>query len=575
MVKASRGGALHQGLSLAYLVRMSETPVLMVSKLAEISPRALPLGAARLASMLGASARVELANQDESARSFATRLAAMGPRILGFSVYLWSRDYLAETSRYLDEDHSQILRVAGGPEASADPQSLLEQGKFHLVLAGEGESVIKDIVGEFEQHGLNLAAWKEIPGLHARGRPTPRIARSPGADLGSIPSPYLTRHLNPRPYGGALWEISRGCPFSCTYCYESRGEKITRSLDMESTEKELRFLAENGAYRIFVLDPTFNMHKKRSLAILSLIETCAPDIHFDFEVRAELLDRDLAQAFGRIQTALQIGLQSAHGEVLKRVGRDINQKLYKGKLALLDQAGVVFGLDLMLGLPGDSLGGFLESLDFALSCRPNHLDIFRLAILPGTTLALDAKGEGLIWDENSPYLVRSGPGFPAQDLDRAEALAGLCQVFYNKGRSVTWFEPVMRVLGWKPSAFFSWALDEVQKPAPGMAVPQKAAEGTPEISAWQAELLQAACKASGQGHAAEACKSMALYFGAWYRAMAEGSRTVLDLAYTPDSLEGPALEDFPRWVRQARKSKGRYRIGPDARHGVQVRRQGS
>jgi radical SAM superfamily enzyme YgiQ (UPF0313 family) len=55
-----------------------------------------------------------------------------------------------------------------------------------------------------------------------------------------LTSPYLDGTLDLSKYEGALWELARGCPFKCSYCYESKGEKKVRLLPMERIEKELK-----------------------------------------------------------------------------------------------------------------------------------------------------------------------------------------------------------------------------------------------------------------------------------------------------------------------------------------------
>ena len=61
-------------------------------------------------------------------------------------------------------------------------------------------------------------------------------------ELNTLSSPYLDGTLDPAEYGGALWELARGCPFKCSYCYESKGEKKIQYFPMERIEKELELL---------------------------------------------------------------------------------------------------------------------------------------------------------------------------------------------------------------------------------------------------------------------------------------------------------------------------------------------
>ena len=52
--------------------------------------------------------------------------------------------------------------------------------------------------------------------------------RSVFPNLLELSSVYLDGTLDVSEYGGALWELARGCPFKCSYCYESKGEKCVQ-----------------------------------------------------------------------------------------------------------------------------------------------------------------------------------------------------------------------------------------------------------------------------------------------------------------------------------------------------------
>ena len=113
---------------------------------------------------------------------------------------------------------------------------------------------------------------------------------------------------------------------------------------------------------------------------------------------------------------------------------------------MLFRSGAVFGFDLIYGLPGDTLAGFMESINYAVSLYPNHLELFRLSVLPGTDLHDRAHDLGLVYDVKPPYLVHSTPSFSEQDLFKAEKTAQACNVFYSQGRAVSWFIAVVKLL---------------------------------------------------------------------------------------------------------------------------------
>jgi radical SAM superfamily enzyme YgiQ (UPF0313 family) len=413
----------------------------------EPSPRSVPLGPAMLASVLkrafpeAIQTRVLDLFLQQSAGECADRILATDPDWVGFSIYVWNRALARETARLLRLRKPSLLLFAGGSEVSADPEGMLKEGWLDLVLPGEGEDLIVEVLGQL----LGGMAVAEVQ----RGI-SPGIVKN----LATLPSPYLDGSLDPRAYPGMLWELSRGCPFRCDFCFESRGTTGTRRVPMERVQAELRHFEACGVSQVFVLDPTFNFDTRQAKAILRLIIKEAAAIHFFFELRSEFIDAELAGLFAAIRCTLQIGLQSADDAVLRRISRSIDRDDFEAKVLLMHQAGATYGFDLIYGLPGDTLAGFRESLDFALSLAPNHLDIFPLSVLPGTRLHDTAPDFDLEYLREIPYTVLASPTFSAADMDAAARLAKAADLFYNQGKAVPWFALVLEVLDLAPTELF-------------------------------------------------------------------------------------------------------------------------
>lgn len=365
------------------------------------------------------------------------------PDSIGFSLYLWNSAFFEKVAEIIREMNSSIILYAGGAEVTASSERLQNTGLFDHLIPGEGEMPFK-LLMESLMKNKNTEAI---------------LTRQHETDINLIPSPYLSGTLNPSEYDGLLWELSRGCPFNCSFCCESRGISGVRYYDSDRIRDELRLFEEKGVEQIWVLDPTFNVKKDRALTILNMIEEIAPQIHFTFEVRAELLDEEIAEAFSRIHCSLQIGLQSSSDDVLKKLNRTIKADEFIEKIALLNKYGVVFGLDLIYGLPGDSISGFKQSLDFAVELIPNHLDIFRLSVFPGTELYDEADSLGLIFNEKPPYEVLRSRSFSENELNSAENLSIATDLFYNSGKAAPWLMPLLDSLDKKPNEFFQLFAD--------------------------------------------------------------------------------------------------------------------
>ncbi len=422
------------------------------------SPQAVPLAAGCLKAALPEEARrrttlLDLFPRQNDDDMLAAILAAV-PDLVAFPLYVWNRHRILALARHLRRVRPDIILVAGGPEVMADSVRLRAEGLFDYLIDGEGEIAFAALVERLARGGIPAA--KEIP------------AASPPPE--ELPSPWLSEALIPVEGGGVLWETSRGCPFACAFCFDSHGTRGLRPLPMARLQAELDLFVRRRVGQIWILDSTFNYPPERGKELLRLLEHKAPHIHVHLEAKADFLDRETARLLSKLSCSVQIGLQAARSEILRRIHRKFEPREFARKIRLLNQAGVTFGFDLIYGLPGDDYTGFRQSLDYALNLTPNHLDIFPLAVLPGTELHRDAAELGLRAQDEPPYEILESPSCTAADLDACRLLAAAADLFYNTGRAVAFFSALLRVPGWKPSDFLldfaDWALT-------GAAIPRE------------------------------------------------------------------------------------------------------
>ena len=427
--------------------------LLLVSIHTSPSPQAVPLANAFLKACLTdiplQSSLVDFF-LDDPTDECVEKLLGLQPDAIGFSIYLWNRADCRRIAIELKKKKPELVLFAGGPETTADPYGILDEMPLDFTVVGEGETCIADICGRLAVR-TDVAG---VPGVVVRGTDRKKnIPAKPPIELDTIPSPWLSGVLDAADFKGILWQLSRGCSFGCDFCFDAREGRNVRRFSLERIEAELKLFVRKGVSQVFVLDSTFNQDLKRAKTILRMIRKLAPDIHFHFEIRSEFIDQEMAQLFADIICSLQIGLQSADPEVLKQVGRTFRRDDFSRKIGLLNESGAVFGFDLMYGLPGDTLQGFRESIDYALRLYPNHLDIFPLAILPGTALAARAEALDICYQTAPPYTLLSSSTFSEEAMRQAGKLANACDIFYTRGKSVAWFNSLATALRQTPSGF--------------------------------------------------------------------------------------------------------------------------
>lgn len=429
------------------------------------SAQAISLAAGCLAAALPAAGRANCRLldlfPDQSPNEMVDLILQEKVDLLVLPTYVWNRPALQQLSKEIRRLSPETLISCGGPEAAPRADLLLGDGSCDLVIRGAGESRFYDLVQTLAEGG----DWRSLPGLDLLGPegPTRTPERDPDHPRPEAESPWLSGLLQPTDEGGVLWETARGCTFGCDFCFDSGGRNQVRPLAEERLIAELQLFQQKGVTQVWVLDSTFNFPPARGKRLLRLLAEHGTGIHFHLEAKADFLDRETTALLTDIDCSVQVGLQSAHAEILRRVHRPFDAEVFSRAMRLLNAEGVTYGLDLIFGLPGDNYQGFCQSLDFALRFAPNHLDIFPLAILPGTQLAGRTAEERIVCQTEPPYQVLSTPDLPRDELDKCHELAAAVDLFYNTGRAVGILPTLLQSLQVQAVSFFSEFADWLQR----------------------------------------------------------------------------------------------------------------
>jgi radical SAM superfamily enzyme YgiQ (UPF0313 family) len=148
-------------------------------------------------------------------------------------------------------------------------QTLLEFEAFDILVIGEGEITIIELVNALEQKkpiSLVRGIAHRLNGKIIKTETRPRII-----SLEDLPNPHeyydFRYYLNNNSFGftdkSVSMIVSRGCPFNCRFC--ATKNFWTRKYICKSTDgviKEIRYVLDRGAEGIVFRDSTFNVNKK-------------------------------------------------------------------------------------------------------------------------------------------------------------------------------------------------------------------------------------------------------------------------------------------------------------------------
>ncbi len=186
------------------------------------------------------------------------------------------------------------------------------------------------------------------------------------------------------------------CRRRCSYCgfYSTTAtELIPRFLAALRTEMHFYREKFHSFDSIYIGGGTPSLLSTADLA--ALLEAAA--FTFEISTGAEItleanpadLDRPYLQALrGLGINRLNIGVQALDDTILQALGRRHDRRQAILAMETAREAGFTnLGLDLIYGAPGQDINKWMETLELALSFKPDHLSCYQLTIEPHTALA--------------------------------------------------------------------------------------------------------------------------------------------------------------------------------------------
>lgn len=146
------------------------------------------------------------------------------------------------------------------------------------------------------------------------------------------------------------------------------------------------------------------------------------NIEITLEANPGTVEADKFIGFARAGvTRLSIGVQSFESEKLLKLGRIHNVEQAKVAATLAHESGVKsFNLDLMHGLPNQSLDNALDDLKTAINLKPDHLSWYQLTIEPNTAFHSrppKLPQDEVLWDiQDQGFKLLSDAGYQQYEI---------------------------------------------------------------------------------------------------------------------------------------------------------------
>lgn len=305
----------------------------------------------------------------------------------------------------LKKTHPEALIVLGGEHPTALPEFCLRTSRADVVVRGEGEETIVDLVRAACEDGRE--ALGGVPGIaYLNGdhfimtNPRPRIK-----DLDDLPYPAwhlfdVEGYQKKRFVGASLVTgrrslpmlASRGCPHRCTFCTaESMWGRVYAMRAPEAVVEEMAFMSRQyGVTDFAIYDLTMGLKRDWMERFASLILERGLDVVWQMTTRLEVLDDRMAELLHRAGLRMAVlAPESGSARTRERIGKKMSNNVIERAIRACVRAGISTRVQIMTGLPGDGHADALANVRLAaklgyLGCDGLGCAIF--APYPGTVL---------------------------------------------------------------------------------------------------------------------------------------------------------------------------------------------
>ncbi len=329
-----------------------------------------------------------------------TKLSEFSPDYVGITFSTPAYKEMKTIAKAVKDFNQSIILIGGGPHASALPEETLRDTALELIVIGEGEDTLKDVI--------NGKSWELINGICYRkdSRIERNAPRELIDDLDNLPFPswekfnvqkYKSSPTTSRASPVGPIETSRGCAFKCTFCNKNIFGHKVRIKSVKRVIDEIEYMIEKGFKEIHIWDENFAFQEKRVLDMCQQIEKKRLKFHWNifFGVRADSVDKEFFKVIAEAGCySVSFGIESGSQRILDGVHKGTKLEQCRKAVRFAKEAGLETVCYFMLGLPDETEETLKDTINFAIELNPTYAKASITIPFPSTEMFLKIEKEG-------------------------------------------------------------------------------------------------------------------------------------------------------------------------------------
>jgi radical SAM superfamily enzyme YgiQ (UPF0313 family) len=361
-----------------------------------------PMGVGYLAAYLKKTLNLDISVIDATfMRSFViilNKLKEYKPDILGIYVdAVMTKDAIsiADWAR-----NNKLYTILGGPQATVLPEAFIAYAD--VIVRGEGELILTEVIRSYGTKDLS-----HIPGIwwKSGGEIIKNVPNQNFIHLDEMPFPErkllpMDKYLDYWNYldamdpskRGTTMIVSRGCPFSCSYCQptirEMFGNKIRFRSPLNVVEEIKTLKEQYNIEGIFFHDDTFTIDYSWLQEFCRILENDKLSIFWGCNSRVDTVNEDMLKMMYRVGLRkIHFGIESGSQRILDNIyNKKIKIEQVKNVISLTRKIGVYTMGFFMLGAPSETEKDINKTISFAKNLRLEEASFFLTTPLVGTYL---------------------------------------------------------------------------------------------------------------------------------------------------------------------------------------------
>ena len=330
------------------------------------------------------------------------------PDIIGFPCTSGIHRWAKAAARLFKNICPKSKIIFGGPHPTFFPD-IIEDESVDIICRGEGEYTLLDLAGKIEK-GQDYSGisnlWVKKKGCVFRNDVRPLIE-----NLDELPFPDRNLYIRKYPFlnkSQKAFIAGRGCPFSCTYCFNHAFKKIyqgkgnmVRLRSVDNIISEIKEVESGGRLKtVYIQDDTFALNK---IWTLEFLEKYRSQVRLPFicMLRADLVDEEVVKNLKsagclNVFFGIETGSQNLRNLLLKKSITD--GQIYE-TAALLKKYKIRFRTYNMFGLPGESLEDAFKTVELNIKIKTDYPWSSLLQPFPGTEIREYAKEHDMLEED--------------------------------------------------------------------------------------------------------------------------------------------------------------------------------